>query len=164
MAGDLVVLLTEEGDEVLVAGLLSITCVGDRGAESGILVVLAEVDDQLGDAHFEGHGHTAFQVETQVDLFLLALAVGVAQQGIDLLFAVGAEVAVLVLVEERFAVLGLVAGHGQRGIGLEVGLLSRLLLHAGGEDGEGHLIRTRQRQEDGEYPKRAPILHDRWFF
>ena len=164
MAGHLGVFLPEKCDEVLAAALLAFAGRGHCGLECRILTVLAEVLHEFGDADLQGHGHTTLQVKTKVDLLLLAFAVSVTQQRIHLLLAATVDVGVLETVDQGFPVQVRVACHGEHGIGLLLGLSARLLLHTGCEDGEGKLINTRKRQEDGEYPKRAPILHDRWFF
>ncbi len=158
---DLGVLLTEEGHEVQVVGELALAGVGQGGGEGRVAAVLAKVLDQLGDAHLEGHGHPALQVKAQVDLLLLALAVGVAQHRIDPLLGVGAQVGILEVEHQAPAVLACAVGRGQHGIGLELSGGAGLAFQAGGEIGEGELIRARERQQDGEDPERASILHDR---
>ena len=71
----LLVSVDEESDEIALRHLVLGTCFLHRLGEGCVCLVVGEVLNYVGNAHFEDNVHTALKVKTESDLCLKALLV-----------------------------------------------------------------------------------------
>ena len=151
----------EVGHEVVAVFLAQRLGVGNGTSEIGVVAVIRQGHDEIGEADFERHTHAALEVEAEVELLLFDLAVRVAKHGVDLCRGT---------VAKEFA--------GSLGCGFVEGLVSKgtghfeRVCHVGTvlirgrfiptrHPIEGKGVQRRQRQQHCENDKDVLILHDR---
>ena len=121
---------------------------GDGLLEGGVVLAVAGQSlDHILYLHLQHDVHTALEVETQVELLLLALLVG---EGLESHVEDG-----LVLHRIQIVLLGL-------GLVVEVergGILGRLLLYATCLERKRELVNARERQKDRDEFNKAFTLH-----
>ena len=121
---------------------------GDGLLEGGVVLAVAGQSlDHILDLHLEHDVHTALEVETQVELLLLALLVG---EGLESHVEHGS-----VLHRIQIVLLGL-------GLVVEVergGILGRLLLYATCLERKRELVNARERQKDRDEFNKTFTLH-----
>ena len=153
--------LFEVGHEVVAVFFAELLRVGQGAAEFGVVAVVGQGHNEVRQADFEGDAHAAFQVEAEVQLLLLDVAVRVPKHGVDLRSgAVTQELA------------------GRLGCGFVEGLVSECTCtfqgvgHVGSvficrgfkstrHPVEGQGVQRRKGQQHSEDDKNVLILHDR---
>ena len=138
--GETLVSLHEVGDIVFRGALLQRGVrLGDGFDECGVVLAVAgkRLDDVL-DLHFQHDVHTALEVQTEVQLLLLALLVG------EFLESEVIDPDILDRIEVMLLRLGLLSDGELRGV------LGRFFLYTPRFEREGELVNTRKSQKDRE--------------
>ena len=151
----------EQRHKVVAGGLTQGLGIGQGAAEVRVVAVVGQGHDEVRQADFQGDAHAAFQVEAEVQLLFLDVAVGVTKHGVNL--RGGAVAQELAGCLGRGFVEGLVSECACTLQG--VGHVGSVFICRGFESTrhpvEGQGVQRRKGQQHSEDDKNVLILHDR---